>query len=110
MEPNDPIWKLLGKAPLQEPNAWFAARTVARLRREAKQPAPSLWRRLLPVSAWMGATAVVVVACVLSFGGNPPRPVPTSAELSHRAKIQDALNYIADRGAETDQWLAISNQ
>jgi hypothetical protein len=31
---NDPIWRLLARAPRPEPDAWFAARTLARCRHE----------------------------------------------------------------------------
>ncbi len=106
MEPNDPIWKLLEKAPLREPDAWFAARTVARLRREVR---PAGWRRFLPMTAWAGATAAIVLG-VLHFTGTGLNPLPEHPGNGNTAKIQDALNYIADRGAETDQWLASSTQ
>jgi hypothetical protein len=31
---NDPVWGLLAQAPLPEPDAWFAARALARCRHE----------------------------------------------------------------------------
>jgi len=31
---NDPVWRLLAQAPRPEPDAWFAARTMARCRHE----------------------------------------------------------------------------
>ena len=31
----DPLWRALGRAPLPEPDGWFAARTLARCRNEA---------------------------------------------------------------------------
>lgn len=31
---NDPVWRLLAQAPLPEPDAWFAVRTLARCRHE----------------------------------------------------------------------------
>jgi hypothetical protein len=31
---NDPVWLLLARAPLPEPDAWFAVRTLARCRHE----------------------------------------------------------------------------
>src|SRR5271168_102516 len=31
---NDPVWRLLAQAPRPEPDAWFAARTLARCRHE----------------------------------------------------------------------------
>ena len=31
-EENDPVWRLLAKAPVPEPDAWFTVRTLARCR------------------------------------------------------------------------------
>lgn len=99
MEPNDPIWKLLGRSPLPETDAWFAARTVARLRRERR---PSWKRRLMGALVWASSTAVVAVLAVHFWSG----PTRSSSHPVNTAKVQDALNFIADRGAETDFWLA----
>lgn len=99
MESNDPVWKLLERSPLPEPDAWFAARTVARLRREQSRPT---WQRRLWMSlAWASSTAVVTILAV-HFMSVQPQPE------AHTAKIQEALNFIADRGTETDLWLATS--
>lgn len=102
MESNDPLWKLLDRSPLPEPDAWFAARTVARLRRERR---PSWTRRLAGALAWVGSTAVIAVLAVHFWGA---QPAPKQG--ANTAKIQEALNYIADRGSETDLWLATSIQ
>ncbi len=102
MESNDPVWKMLERSPLPEPDAWFAARTVARLRREAR---PSAAKRFMALFAWTGSTAVVLVAAFMAFHFWAA-PVKTDGET---AKIQDALNFLADRGKETDLWLATSN-
>lgn len=100
MEPNDPIWKLLEKAPLREPDPWFAARTVARLRRERH---PALRRRLLGALAWVTSTVAVAVLSVHFWG------VQNNPSHSNTAKVQEALNFIADRGTETDLWLATNS-
>jgi hypothetical protein len=34
LDENDPVWRLLARAPRPEPDAWFAARTLARCRHE----------------------------------------------------------------------------
>jgi hypothetical protein len=34
LDENDPVWRLLARAPRPEPDAWFAARTLARCRYE----------------------------------------------------------------------------
>lgn len=99
MESNDPVWKMLERSPMPEPDAWFAARTVARLRREAR---PSAAKRFLAFFTLAGSTAVVAFMAFHFWAA----PVKTGGDT---AKIQDALNYLADRGKETDLWLATSN-
>lgn len=101
MDSNDPLWQLLGKAPLRQPDAWFAARTVARLRHEARPSIWAVWRRVLSLSAWTGAAAAIAVFATIHFM-EPVKPGHDTA------KIQDALNYIADRGTESDIWLSSS--
>jgi hypothetical protein len=32
LDENDPVWRLLARAPMAEPDAWFATRTLARCR------------------------------------------------------------------------------
>jgi hypothetical protein len=34
LDENDPVWRLLARAPRPEPDGWFAARTLARCRHE----------------------------------------------------------------------------
>ena len=43
-EENDPLWDLLAQSPRPEPDAWFAARTMARCRHEGLSA-----ERLMPV-------------------------------------------------------------
>jgi len=37
LDENDPVWRLLARAPLPEPDGWFAARTLARCRYEGSR-------------------------------------------------------------------------
>jgi hypothetical protein len=96
MDTNDPLWKLLGESPRLETDAWFGARTWARCRREAM--APSRWSAAWPGWGWLTAS-VLAVALVLNIVTT--RPV-TLAKNSTR--IQDALNFVADRGGDMDLW------
>ena len=34
LDENDPVWRLLGRAPRPEPDGWFTVRTLARCRHE----------------------------------------------------------------------------
>lgn len=35
-EANDPVWNLLGRAPMAQPGAWFTVRALARCHREGR--------------------------------------------------------------------------
>ncbi len=37
LDENDPVWRLLARAPRPEPDGWFAARTLARCRYEGSR-------------------------------------------------------------------------
>jgi len=47
---HDPVWRLLGRAPLPEPDGWFAARTLARCRSEGRAAISSF--RFSPMWRW----------------------------------------------------------
>jgi hypothetical protein len=47
---HDPVWRLMGGAPLAEPDAWFAARTLARCRSEGRSALSFL--RFSPMWRW----------------------------------------------------------
>jgi hypothetical protein len=63
-EQPDPLWELLRQeAKLPEPPAWFAARTLARLRQEQVSRPRWNWRWI-----WSGAlTAALVVAALAGW-------------------------------------------
>jgi len=66
LAPGDALWDALGHAPKAKPDGWLATRTIARLRREAEQPA--LWLRPLALlrTAFAGS-ALAAAALVLGL-------------------------------------------
>jgi len=101
MEPNDPLWKLLGKSPRREPDGWFTARTFARCLREGTSG--RRWGIAWVGWGWLaaGALAIALMVNVTTsqnfFGENV-------VVNENSAKVQDALNYLADRTGEVDLW------
>jgi hypothetical protein len=64
LDENDPVWRLLGRAPLAQPDAWFAARTLARSRHEYLRAEPGT---LLRIWHWiLGGGVVLSVAVALA--------------------------------------------
>lgn len=62
-EQPDPLWELLRQeAELPEPPAWFAARTVARLKKERTSRPTWNWR-------WIWSGALSMAFAVAAFGG-----------------------------------------
>ncbi len=90
----DPVWKLLGSAPIQEPEGWFTARTLARLRH---QPQSSWWA--LPRWVWSGSLACLLVICAGVYGYQQHRATEV-------AKTQAALEFLlANNETEGLEWI-----
>jgi len=74
MDRNDdqPLWDLLGSSATPEPSPFFARNVLRRLREEsASRPGWLKWRRLLPVSGLVAATAALFLAYTFTFQRPP---------------------------------------
>jgi hypothetical protein len=93
---HDAMWRLLGRAPLPEPDAWFAARTLARCRSE-KQVAVSLarvWRWALGGGLGICLAVSLLVSQV---------SVPQSQQVEQHKNVQEAFEIVASmNNADTD--------
>jgi hypothetical protein len=90
-ESQDPVWRLLARAPLPEPEAWFAARTLARVRKERHTAA--FFSR---VRRWaLGGALGVSVAVTLLVG-------PFHAAPSKQQNVQEALEILASVDSDSD--------
>jgi hypothetical protein len=98
MDPSDPLWELLGHAPLREPDGWFAARTLARCRHTRLVMEPGwavfgqLWRRAL--GGGVGASlAIALVATQIRS---------ESAAHVQQKNVQAAFEIVASLGTDSD--------
>jgi hypothetical protein len=91
LDENDPVWRLLGKSSLPEPDGWFAARTLARCRNEGVS---THW----PLQVWrwaVGGGLAVCLAIALVFSQ------VHSEKVDQQKDVQDAFEIMAS--IDTDQ-------
>jgi hypothetical protein len=69
------LWDLLGSAAQPSVSPFFARNVLRRVREEPAQesrlPSWLRWRRLLPVSGILAATAAIVIGYTFSFHSSP---------------------------------------
>jgi len=99
---HDPVWRLLGRAPLPEPDAWFAARALARCRSEGR--AALSFFRFSPMWRWAvggGLGLCLAVALVAA---------QTHAEQMNKQKnVQEAFKIMASVDTDLDSSSAPSS-
>ena len=93
LDDNDPVWRLLGESPRPEPDAWFAARTLARCRyavpgRDLKAVFRGAWHWLL------GGGLAVCLAMFLMVPRTQPAP-PTTVSPDAQKNVQEAFEIMA---------------
>jgi hypothetical protein len=95
---NDPVWRLLDRAPLPEPDAWFAARTLARCRHEGLSVEPG-WIAFARVWRWMLGGGVG-----LSLGIALVATQVRSESATHlqQKNVQEAFAIVASLGTDSD--------
>ncbi len=101
---HEAVWRLLERAPLPEPDAWFAARTLARCRSE-KQTAISLariWRWALG-----GGLSICLAVSLLVAQVAPVQP----KKVDQNKTVQEAFEIVAsmdnsdtDSSASSSSW------
>jgi hypothetical protein len=81
----DPVWRLLDHAPLPEPDAWFAARTLARCRNEALAAESGGMVSLARVWRWaLGGGVAICLALTLA--------VTQQVQHTHTEKVDNQKN------------------
>ena len=84
---NDPVWHLLARAPRPEPDAWFAARTLARCRHEGLRrdsgviSLARMWRWALGGGVALSMTLALVVTRVHSEKADKQKSVQEAFEI-----------------------------
>jgi hypothetical protein len=99
LDENDPVWRLLARAPRAEPDGWFAARTLARCRHEGlgvESGVGSLvrfarmWRWALGGGLALSMALVLVVAQI------------NSEKVENQKNVQDAFEIMASIDTDSD--------
>jgi hypothetical protein len=95
---NDPVWRLLERAPMRQPDAWFAARTLARCRQGGLRM-ESGWAAFGQIWRWalgggMGISLAVALAATQIRS--------ESATHLQQKKVQEAFAIVASLGTDPD--------
>ncbi len=94
----DPLWRLLGRAPLPEPDAWFAASTLARCRHEGQAAVSKI--RLAPIWRWaLGGGMGLALAVILMIAQIDSI---ASEKADKQKKVQEAFEIMASIDTDPD--------
>jgi hypothetical protein len=88
-EINDPVWCLLGRAPLPRPDGWFTARTLAQCR-ALKRQGWGLWRWAVGMGLGLAVAAVAVTR------------VQDEQVVAKQKNVQEAFDIVASLGTDAD--------
>src|ERR1700677_1376546 len=102
-EENDPVWRLLGESPRPEPDAWMAARTLARCR--AAGGTASSW---LGVWRWAlgGGMGLCLAMVLLMTQVQHPVAVRTT---DNQQEVQKAFEIVASLDAPDSDFSSTSS-
>jgi hypothetical protein len=88
---HDAVWRLLGRAPLEEPDAWFAARTLARCRHEGLESGTISLARV-----WRWALGGGVAICLaLTLAVTQQVHQVQADKVDNQKNVQEAFEIIA---------------
>jgi hypothetical protein len=92
---HDPVWRLLGRAPLPEPDGWFAARTLARCRSEGR--AAISFIRFSPIWRWaLGGGFGLCLAVALLVAQMH------AEQMNKQKNVQEAFEIMASIDTDSD--------
>jgi hypothetical protein len=99
LDDSDPVFRLLAQSPRPEPDAWFAARTMARCRNEGMSSDERMNARLFArVWRWaLGGGLAAAMAVALMVNSQPRTPVAET-----QSKLQDAFEIVASVDSDSD--------
>jgi hypothetical protein len=104
LEENDPVWSLLARARLPEPDAWFAARTVAHCRRAGLEPEPNvismarMWRWAL------GGGLALCLALGLLAAQIHSQKVDKQKDVQEAFEIVASIDTDSDSSSSSPSW------
>jgi hypothetical protein len=106
LDENDPVWRLLARAPRPEPDAWFTARTLARCRHEG-----------LPLESGVGSLVRLVRMWRWALGGGLALSMAlvlvvtqiNSEKADKQKNVQEAFEIMASIDTDSDSSTATSS-
>jgi len=100
-EENDPAWRLLAQAPRPEPDAWFAARTLARCLNEGLGGEARAWQpRFIGMWRWaLGGGLAATMAVVLMMNQVQTEPVDKQKNVQEAFEIMASIDTDSDSSA-----------
>ena len=100
LDEKDPVWQLLGRAPLPEPDAWFTARTMAACR---KSKAQSGFAALTGVWRWaLGGGLGVCLAVIPMIIEIKASSSANNSNSSDQNTVQEAFEIVASVPTDPD--------
>jgi hypothetical protein len=107
LDENDPVWRLLARAPRPEPDAWFTARTLARCRHEGLRLESGvgslvrlarMWRWALGGGLALSMALVLVVTQINSEKADKQKNVQEAFE------IMASIDTDSDSSSSSSSW------
>jgi hypothetical protein len=104
---HESLWRLLGRAPMPEPDAWFAARTLARCRAEKQSAAAfaRVWRWALGGGLGVCLAVILLVTQVVHIVPAQPQNVDQQKSVQEAFQIMASVdNSDTDSSASSASW------
>ena len=100
LEENDALWRLLAQAPRPEPDAWFAARTMARCRHEGLGTDGTAASAVMRIWRWvLGGGLAATMAVVLMVNQVHTQKTET---VTNQKSVQEAFEIMASIDTDSD--------
>ena len=102
---HDPVWDLLAQAPRPEPDAWFAARTLARCRHEGAAKDSISLSHFVRVWRWaLGGGLALCMATVLVFSQIQAEKVDKEQKVQEAFAIMASIDNDSDSSSSPSSW------
>jgi hypothetical protein len=98
LDRNDPVWRLLGHAPMREPDAWFVSRTLARCRYARLSTEPG-WAAFGQIWRWALGGGVGVSLAIALVATQIRSEAVTHVQ---QKNVQAAFEIVASLGTDSD--------
>jgi len=106
-EENDPLWQLLARSPRPEPDAWFAARTMARCRHEGPGSEASVTSLVGLVRVWrwaLGGGLAFCMALTLMITQIQSEKAAKQKNVQEAFEIMASIDNDSDSSSSSSTW------